>query len=66
MYWKNRFYSDKFLVIFILELISGIFGFKIRKSIGLDLNRRKFLRNISLASAGILFVSEKIHAKQPP
>jgi L-ascorbate metabolism protein UlaG (beta-lactamase superfamily) len=30
------------------------------------LNRRKFLRNISLASAGFLFVSEKIQAKQPP
>jgi L-ascorbate metabolism protein UlaG (beta-lactamase superfamily) len=30
------------------------------------LNRRKFLRNISLASVGFLFVSEKIQAKQPP
>ena len=30
------------------------------------LNRRKFLRNVSLASAGFLFVSEKIHAKHPP
>ncbi|MEO8232372.1 MAG: MBL fold metallo-hydrolase, partial [Ignavibacteriota bacterium] len=30
------------------------------------MNRRKFLRNVSLASAGFLFVSEKIQAKQPP
>jgi len=30
------------------------------------LNRRKFIRNISLASAGLLFISEKLHAKQPP
>ncbi|MCK7525537.1 MAG: hypothetical protein MZV64_51980 [Ignavibacteriales bacterium] len=30
------------------------------------MNRRKFIRNISLASAGFLFVSEKLQAKQPP
>ena len=30
------------------------------------MNRRRFIRNVSLASAGILFVNEKIHAKQPP
>ncbi len=30
------------------------------------MNRRKFVRDISLASAGFLFLSEKIQAKQPP
>ena len=30
------------------------------------MNRRRFIRNISLASAGFLFVSEKIQAKQAP
>lgn len=30
------------------------------------MNRRRFIRNISLASAGFLFVSEKVQAKQPP
>lgn len=30
------------------------------------MNRRKFLRNISLVSAGFLFLNEKIHAKQAP
>ena len=30
------------------------------------MNRRKFVRNISLTFAGLLFVSEKIQAKQPP
>jgi len=30
------------------------------------LNRRKFLRNISLVSAGFLFLNEKIQAKQTP
>jgi L-ascorbate metabolism protein UlaG (beta-lactamase superfamily) len=30
------------------------------------LNRRRFIRNVSLASAGFLFVSEKIQAKQAP
>ena len=31
------------------------------------MNRRKFIRNISLVSAaGFIFVSEKLHAKQPP
>jgi Predicted Zn-dependent hydrolases of the beta-lactamase fold len=30
------------------------------------LNRRKFLRNIFLVSAGFLFLSEKIQARQPP
>lgn len=29
------------------------------------MNRRKFIRNISLASAGVLFVNEKLQAKQP-
>ena len=29
------------------------------------MNRRKFIRNVSLASAGFLFVSEKIQGKQP-
>ena len=30
------------------------------------MNRRKFIRNISLASAGLLFINEKLQAKQPP
>ena len=30
------------------------------------MNRRRFIRNISLASAGLLFINEKIQAKQPP
>lgn len=30
------------------------------------MNRRRFIRNISLASAGFLFLNEKIQAKQPP
>ncbi len=30
------------------------------------MNRRRFIRNISLASAGLLFLSEKLLAKQPP
>jgi L-ascorbate metabolism protein UlaG (beta-lactamase superfamily) len=30
------------------------------------MNRRRFLRNIALSSAGLLFISERIHAKQPP
>lgn len=30
------------------------------------MNRRKFLKNIYLASAGFLFLSEKLEAKQPP
>lgn len=30
------------------------------------MKRRKFIRNISLASAGLLFINQKIQAKQPP
>lgn len=30
------------------------------------MNRRRFLRNISLLSAGFLFITEKVQAKQPP
>ena len=30
------------------------------------MNRRRFIRNVSLASAGFLFVSEKVLAKQQP
>ena len=30
------------------------------------MNRRRFLRNISLTTAGFLFINEKIHAKEPP
>lgn len=30
------------------------------------MNRRRFIRNISLASAGLLFINEKLQAKQPP
>lgn len=30
------------------------------------MNRRRFIRNISLASAGVLFINEKLQAKQPP
>ncbi len=30
------------------------------------MNRRRFIRNIGLLSAGFLFISEKTHAKQPP
>ena len=30
------------------------------------MNRRRFIRNISLASAGVLFINEKLTAKQPP
>jgi len=30
------------------------------------MNRRRFIRNISLISAGFLFISEKVQGKQPP
>ncbi|HMN17014.1 MAG TPA: MBL fold metallo-hydrolase [Ignavibacteriaceae bacterium] len=30
------------------------------------MNRRRFIRNISLVSAGFLFISEKIQGKEPP
>lgn len=30
------------------------------------MNRRKFIRNLSFASAGILFINEKLQGKQPP